>query len=209
MTVGLPSSPCSCRLCISRKCSDRKTAEQSVQAASVRPCSFTLWSVDLSRWQRCRRSSLKFSELHEVKGGILGILQKIRSSVIFFQLDFHFHHLEQTCGSVSFWCGHWCGFLPLYRGRIREARKHRYGSGTLVHSHHSSKRKSHKEFTKQYRRNQGFSCYFCLMMIRSGSVLVTNGSGCGSGRRKNIGYGSGSATLPLRWVRFEFEPVCN
>jgi hypothetical protein len=59
------------------------------------------------------------------------------------------------------------------------------GFGTLVHLHHSSKTKSHKEVTRQ-----GFSYYFCLMTEGSGagpgSVLVTNGSGCGSGRPKNI-----------------------
>ncbi len=42
----------------------------------------------------------------------------------------------------------------------------------------------------QNGRNQGFSYYFCLMMdgsgTGSGSVLVTNGSRCGSGRPKNI-----------------------
>jgi hypothetical protein len=47
--------------------------------------------------------------------------------------------------------------------------------------------KSHKELTKQYRRNQDFSYYFCLMMEGSGAgaVLVVNGSGCGSERPKN------------------------
>ncbi len=45
----------------------------------------------------------------------------------------------------------------------------------------------------QNSRNQGFSFYICLMKEGSGagsgvgSVLVTNGSGCGSGRPKNIG----------------------
>jgi hypothetical protein len=40
----------------------------------------------------------------------------------------------------------------------------------------------------QNSKNQGFSYQFCLMMEGSGarSVLVTNGSGCGSGRPNNI-----------------------
>jgi hypothetical protein len=74
--------------------------------------------------------------------------------------------------------------------RIREALKHTdpdppCGSGTLV--------KSHKEVTKQWK-----SRYFLLFLLvtggsRAGSVLVTNVSGCGSGRSKNIGsYGFGS-----------------
>ena len=41
---------------------------------------------------------------------------------------------------------------------------------------------------KQYGINQGFSYYLCLMMecFGAGSVLVTSGSGCGSGRPTNI-----------------------
>ncbi len=71
------------------------------------------------------------------------------------------------------------------------------GFGTLVHLHHSSKIKSHTLKKLQNSRNQGFSYYFCLMMEGSGSVLVANGSGCGSGRPKtygSYGFGSGSAT---------------
>jgi hypothetical protein len=79
-------------------------------------------------------------------------------------------------------------------------------SGTLVHLHHSSKIKIMKK--SQNWRNQGFSYYFCLMMEGSGvgpgaeSVLVTNGSGCGSGKPKNIRSWceSGSATLELLYV---------
>ncbi len=47
----------------------------------------------------------------------------------------------------------------------------------------------HKVIKKsQYGRNQCFSYYFCLMMEGSGAgpVLENNGSGCGSGRPKNI-----------------------
>jgi hypothetical protein len=46
----------------------------------------------------------------------------------------------------------------------------------LVHIHHFSKIKSHKE--------QGFFPHFCLMLEGSGSEPLTNGSG--SGRPKNI-----------------------
>ncbi len=40
----------------------------------------------------------------------------------------------------------------------------------------------------QNSRNQGFSCYFCLLMEGSGagSVLLTNGSVCESGSPKNM-----------------------
>ncbi len=46
--------------------------------------------------------------------------------------------------------------------------------------HKKSKRKS------QNSRNQGFSYYFCLLMEGSGSIPLTNGSGFGSGRLKNM-----------------------
>ncbi len=52
-----------------------------------------------------------------------------------------------------------------------------YGSGSGCRS--GTRVKSHIAV------NQGFSHYFCLTMEGSGSVLVTNGSGCGSGRPKN------------------------
>ncbi len=60
-----------------------------------------------------------------------------------------------------------------------------------------------------YSRNQGFSYYFCLMMEGSGawSILVTNGSGCGSGRPKTVriyGSGSWSPTL-LGSINFDSE----
>ncbi len=80
--------------------------------------------------------------------------------------------------------------LVRIRMRIREAQKQTYG--TLVHFHHSSKIKIHKEVTKS--RNKGFSDYFCLMMegfqAGPGSELLNNGSGCGTGT-----YGCGSGTL--------------
>jgi hypothetical protein len=43
-----------------------------------------------------------------------------------------------------------------------------------VQLHPFSKTKSHKEVTKQYIRNRGFSYYFCLMI--EGSVPLTKGS---------------------------------
>jgi hypothetical protein len=54
-----------------------------------------------------------------------------------------------------------------------------------VHLHHFSKTKSQKE--SQNSRNQGFLYYFCMMIERSGSIPLTNGSGSGSRRLKNIG----------------------
>jgi|LakMenE01Jun11ns_1017448.scaffolds.fasta_scaffold8438066_1 hypothetical protein len=50
----------------------------------------------------------------------------------------------------------------------------------MVHLHHSSKIKSHKEVTKQ--KKSRFFLLFLLDDGRIGSVLVTNGSGYGSGR---------------------------
>ncbi len=49
-----------------------------------------------------------------------------------------------------------------------------------VHLYHFSKK-------SQNSRNQGFSCYFCLMKggSGSGSIPLTNGSGFGSRRPKN------------------------
>jgi hypothetical protein len=72
------------------------------------------------------------------------------------------------------------------------------GFGTQVHLHHSSQIKIHKEVTKQQKsrffqikihkevtkqQKSRFFLLFLLMMEVSGalSVLVTNGSGCGSG----------------------------
>jgi hypothetical protein len=63
-----------------------------------------------------------------------------------------------------------------------------------VHLHHFSKLKSPKEVTKQYRRNQGFSYFFCLLIEGSGSILLTNGSG--SGRPKNM------------WIRNTVKYIC-
>ncbi len=57
-----------------------------------------------------------------------------------------------------------------------------------VHLHHFSKIKVIKK--SQNSRNQCFSYYFCLMVegsgARSGSISLTNGSGFGSGRPRNI-----------------------
>ncbi len=65
--------------------------------------------------------------------------------------------------------------------RIREAEKTygSYGSGTLVHLHHSLRKKIIKK--SQNSRNHGFSYYFCLITKGSGA-----GSGCGSERPKNV-----------------------
>jgi hypothetical protein len=84
--------------------------------------------------------------------------------------------------------------LILKYKHVRTAGLTVYGSGSgfgkLVHLHHSSKIKNHNKL--QNSRNQGFSYYFCLIMEGSwaifgaGSVLVTDGSGYGSGRPKNV-----------------------
>ncbi len=65
----------------------------------------------------------------------------------------------------------------------------------LVHLHHFSKVKSHKDVTKI--RNQGFSYYFCLMMEGAGSGSVQVKMDPDPGGLKTYGpYGSGSTTLP-------------
>ncbi len=99
---------------------------------------------------------------------------------------------NQCWGSLTFWYGSGCGFsdphLWLTDPDVNPGGPKTYGSwfGTLVHLHHSSKIKVINSL--QNSRNQGFSYYFCLMMKGSGdgSVLVTNGSGCGSRRPKNV-----------------------
>jgi hypothetical protein len=53
-----------------------------------------------------------------------------------------------------------------------------------VHLHHFSKIKSQKESSNS--RNQGFSCYFCVMIEGSGSGSIPLTSGFGSGRPKNM-----------------------
>jgi hypothetical protein len=64
-----------------------------------------------------------------------------------------------------------------------------------VHLHHFSKIKCKKEITNS--RNQGFSCYFCLMIEGSGSIPLTNGSGSGSRRPKTYGSGFGTESAAL------------
>jgi hypothetical protein len=79
--------------------------------------------------------------------------------------------------------------LVRIRMRIQEAQKHMDPTDPDAYSGHWHiyiilQRK--KVLKKLQNSNQGFSCYFCLTMKRSGSVLVTNGSGCRSGRPKNM-----------------------
>jgi hypothetical protein len=55
----------------------------------------------------------------------------------------------------------------------------------MLYLHHFLKTKNHKEVTKVTKQKElRFSCYFCLNIEGSGSVLRTNGSG--SRRPKNI-----------------------
>jgi len=50
-----------------------------------------------------------------------------------------------------------------------------------------------KDKKSKSSRNQGFSCYFCLVIEGSGSIPLTNGSGPDPGRPKSKGSdGSGS-----------------
>ncbi len=60
---------------------------------------------------------------------------------------------EQRCGSLTFWYGSRCWSLALTNGSGWGSGSPKsygsYGSGTLVHLHHSSKIKSHKTVTKQ------------------------------------------------------------
>ncbi len=90
---------------------------------------------------------------------------------------------KQCCGSMTFWCGSGSGF----------------GSGSC-YFRHCLRRQQKVKKKSQYSRNQGFSYCFCLMIeesgSRSGSIPLTNGSGFGSRRPKNIRIRrSGSATL--------------
>jgi hypothetical protein len=70
------------------------------------------------------------------------------------------------------------------------------------HLQHFSKIKSQKDL--QNSRNQGFSYYFCTMIVGSGSgsragsgsIPLTSGSGSGSGRPKN---------LWVRWIRIRIR----
>ncbi len=108
--------------------------------------------------------------------------------------------------------GSWCGsgssnpYLCLTDPdpRIRKAQKHRDFTDPDPDADPEHWERVIKK--SQNSINQGFSYYFCLMMegAGAGSVLVTNGLGCGSGRPTNIrscrsgcgcGCGSGSTTL--------------
>jgi hypothetical protein len=78
--------------------------------------------------------------------------------------------------------------LVRIRMRIREDQKHTDPEHWYLHLHHFSEDKKSLRNCKQYGRNQGFSYYFCLLMegfgVGAESVLLTNGSGCRSGRPK-------------------------
>ncbi len=69
--------------------------------------------------------------------------------------------------------------------------------------YHYSQLKVKKKLQKS--GNQRFSYYFCVMMEGSGagSVLVTNGSGCGSGSPKNIRiWIPNTGTWNTCWTRY-------
>ncbi len=124
------------------------------------------------------------------------------------------HPAHQHKKFLRFFCGSFCLGPGLYLSITRVADpwhldpgvaktwgSYGSGSGTLVHLHHSSKIKSHKEVTKQ-QKSRFFLLFFCLMMqccgSGSGSVRIRNfwpdpdpirnrnkhfGSGFGSGFR--------------------------
>ncbi len=102
-------------------------------------------------------------------------------------------------GSISQRRGSGSGSTPKCHGSATLPKTYwSYGSGfrTLVHLHHSSKIKSRKEANKN-SRNQGFLTSFAWWwkVSEPDPVLVTNGSGCGSGRPKNIRIWSPSTDL--------------
>ncbi len=106
--------------------------------------------------------------------------------------------LQQCCGSMTFVWIRIRGSMPLTNGscyfchwpsRYQQQQnfviKISYAYRFLkVHFHNFSKIKSLKE--SQNRRNQDFSYYFCMMIEGSGSIPLTNESGFGSGRPKNM-----------------------
>jgi hypothetical protein len=87
---------------------------------------------------------------------------------------------------------------PIFVTDLHEAKKQIKKSFSAyyflkVHLYHFSKIKSQKEVAKQYRRNQGFSYYFYLMIAGSGAMPLMDPD---PGGPKTYGSdGSGSATL--------------
>jgi hypothetical protein len=78
-----------------------------------------------------------------------------------------------------------------------------------VHLHHFQRQKVQKK--SQDSRNQGFSYFFCVMIVGSGSISLTSGSDpdpggpktCGSGGSGSI-FGSGSGTLQVLLSNYMF-----
>ncbi len=133
--------------------------------------------------------------------------------------------IRQCCGSMTFWCGSgsadpclWlmypdpgsgsCYFCHWPSRCLQKTNSFLIFSAYYflkVHLHYFSKIKSQKE--SQNSRNQGFSYYFCMMIEGSGSIPLTNGSGPGSGRPKNMW---------IRWIRIRIRntgirdgKICN
>ncbi len=70
--------------------------------------------------------------------------------------------------------------------------------------HNFTQIKSQKE--SQNKRNQGFSNYFWMMIEGFGSIPLTNGSGSGSGRPKNMWIRNTAWTtvsLPILYIPFK------
>ena len=85
---------------------------------------------------------------------------------------------KQCYGSMKFQYSSECGSIPLTNGS---------GCFLLCEGTFYTIFQKIKVINKtQNSRNQCFSYYFCLMIEGSGSISLTNGSGFGSRRPKNI-----------------------
>ncbi len=131
---------------------------------------------------------------HDTKAFLCAALKKYltRHSAVVSITDYC-KFFYQCCGAVTFWYG--SGSSDPYLGLTDPdadpggPKTYGSGSGILVHLHHSSKKKSHKEVTKQKK-----SRFFLLFLLDdlegsgtgAGSIRVTNGSGCGWAGPKNI-----------------------
>jgi hypothetical protein len=104
--------------------------------------------------------------------------------------------MTQCCGSIKFWYGSGCGYIPWIWMRILLFSSVIFKTSTknslfaysflMVHLHNFPKIKRHKDVTKQYLGINVVSLQFSLEDRRIRIHFLTNGSGCGSGRPKNI-----------------------
>ncbi len=89
--------------------------------------------------------------------------------------------VDHCCGSVTFWYGSGSCYFHQWPSRWQDGLLLREATFTSFF-----KIKSYEEVTKQYGRNQKCSSYFFLMVEGSGSVPLTNRSGYGSWKPKNL-----------------------